>query len=143
MAKIKYSKCGATPFQQLLGHNENILMAWSALEDRFFTSNTFTPELKEEVRRTLAFNNRCEYCMAKGNPSDNMTDSKIIIATKIADIISKGDIIKDDDFYSLKSQFSDKEISELLAFICFITASQRYGASLDLQPSSQIEFIKK
>ncbi|EQB90434.1 alkylhydroperoxidase family enzyme [Clostridium punense] len=143
MAKIKYSKFGATPFQQLLGHNENILMAWSALENRFFTSTTFTPELKEEVRRTLAFNNRCEYCMAKGNPSDNITDSKIIIATEIADIISKGSIIKYEDFCKLKSQFSDEEISELLAFICFITASQRYGALLDLQPSCQIEFIKQ
>lgn len=142
MARINYSQEGLTPFQQLLGHNKNILENWSALEECFFTSNTFSSQLKEEVRRTLAFNNSCKYCMAKGKPSEGITDSKIIIATKIADIISRSSIIDDEAFHSLNSQFSDEEISELLAFICFITASQKFGAALDLKPSYQLEFIK-
>ncbi|HBQ85121.1 MAG TPA: alkylhydroperoxidase, partial [Syntrophomonas sp.] len=37
-----------------------------------------------------------------------------------------------------KEAFTDSEISELLAVICFITACQRLGALLDLGPSCQI-----
>ncbi|MEG0774756.1 carboxymuconolactone decarboxylase family protein [Clostridium sp.] len=142
MARIIYSKEGLTPFQQLLGHNKNILKNWLSLEECLFNSNTFTFELKEEVRRTLAFNNGCQYCMAKGKPCNDITDSKILIATKIADIISKSNVISDEYFNLLKNEFSNEEISELLALICFITASQKFGASLDLQPSFQRE-IKK
>ena len=138
MAKIIFSQEGLSPFQQLLGHNKYILEKWSSLEECFFNSNTFTAELKEEVRRTLAFNNGCQYCMARGKPSDGITDSKILIATKIADIVSKNQPISDEYFNKLKKEFTDNEISELLALICFITASQRFGALLDLQPSCPI-----
>lgn len=138
MARITFSKDGNTPFQQLMGHNKNLMKQWSSLEESFLLSNTFTTELKEEVRRTLAFNNGCEYCMAKGKPSNNILDSKILLATKIADFISKNQAIDDTYFSILKNEFKDNEISELLALICFITASQKFGALLDLQPSCPI-----
>lgn len=76
MAKITFSEEGFTPFEKLMGHNKNVMRKWSSLEECFFNSNTFTFELKEEVRRTLAFNNGCQYCMAKGNPSNGITDSQ-------------------------------------------------------------------
>ncbi len=133
MAKITFSQEGLTPFQQLLGHNKYIMEKWTSLEECLFNSNTFTHELKEEVRRTLAFNNGCQYCMSKGKPSDKVTDSKVLIATKIAGIVSKSQYIDNEHFDKLKNEFSDSEISELLALICFITACQKYGASLDLQ----------
>lgn len=138
MARITFSQEGLTPFEQLLGHNKEILEKWSSLEECIFNSNTFTSELKEQLRRTLAFNNGCQYCMAKGKPSNQIADSRILIATKIADIVSKNNIIDDKHFNLLKNEFSDKEISELLALICFITASQKFGALLDLQPSCPI-----
>jgi len=138
MVKISFSQEGFSLFQQLLGHNKLILERWSSLDECFFSSQTFTYELKEEVRRTLAFNNGCQYCMAKGKPSDQITDSKILIATKIADIVSKNQSIDNQCFDKLKNKFSDKEISELLAFICFVTASQKFGALLDLHPSCPI-----
>lgn len=138
MARITFSQEGLTPFEQLLGHNKEILEKWSSLEECIFNSNTFTFELKEQLRRTLAFNNGCQYCMAKGKPSNQVTDSRILIATKIANIVSRNHIIDDKHFNLLKNEFSDKEISELLALICFITASQKFGALLDLQPSCPI-----
>ncbi|MEA4846399.1 MAG: carboxymuconolactone decarboxylase family protein [Clostridiaceae bacterium] len=138
MARITFSQEGHTPFQQLLGHNKHIMEKWTSLEECFFNSNTFTPELKEEVRRILAFNNGCQYCMAKGKPSEKITDSKILIAAEIANIISKNQLIDNEYFNRLKNEFSENEVSELLAFICFITASQKFGALLDLQPSCPI-----
>ena len=63
MAGISFSQNGLTPFQQLLGHNKGILEKWVSLEDCIYSSDTFSAELKEQVRRTLAFHNGCEYCM--------------------------------------------------------------------------------
>lgn len=138
MARIAFSEQGLTPFEKLMGHNKEILEKWGSLEECFFNTQTFTPELKEEVRRILAFNNGCEYCKAKGKPSKDLTDSKVLAATKIADLVSKKRLIDDQEFNSLKKEFSDQEISELFALICFLSASQRFGALLDLQPSCSI-----
>lgn len=138
MARITFSQQGTTPFQQLMGHNKEVLDKWNSLENTIFQSNTFSAELKEEVRRTLAFNNGCQYCMAKGRPSDLITDSKVLVAVKFADMVSKNTHIDDKDFNILKEKFTDREISELCALICFISASQKFGALLDLQPSCPI-----
>lgn len=109
------------------------------MEDVLFNSHTFSDELKEEVRRTLAFKNGCKYCMAKGRSSDNITESKILAAVKFADMISKNNNIDDKEFDVLKSIFNDEEISELCALICFITACQKFGATLDLQESCTLQ----
>ncbi len=138
MTRIAFSKEGNTPFEKLLGHNNNVLQKWSDLEKVLFSSNTFSDELKEQVRRTLAFNNGCGYCMAKGSPSENIIDSKVLAAVKFADMFSKNNNIDDKEFDTLKSVFKDNEISEFCAFICFITASQKFGALLDLQPSCSL-----
>ncbi|CUX22996.1 carboxymuconolactone decarboxylase family protein [Clostridium sp. C105KSO13] len=138
MEKISFSQNGSTPFQQLLGHNKNILEKWTSLEDCFYSSSTFSAELKEEVRRTLAFNNGCEYCKAKGTPSDIIMDAQTQLAAHVADLSSKEIHMSDSEFSALKEVFTESEISELLALICFITACQRFGALLNLMPNCQI-----
>ena len=138
MAMISFSQNGSTPFQQLLGHNKGILERWTSLEDYIYSSGTFPAELKEEVRRTLAFNNGCEYCKAKGAPSNGIMDSRTQMAVHLADLSSKTTHISDEEFSALKEAFTDSEISELLALICFIAACQRFGALLNLGPVCQI-----
>jgi len=138
MAKINFSNEGATPFEQLLGYNKEIMKSWINLEIDFLQSTTFDYELKEEVRRTLANNNGCKYCMAKGKPSEDIEDKKIIMATKVADMISKNISLSEKTFRDLNELFSEKEISELFALICFFTASQKFGFLFDLEPSCLI-----
>ena len=138
MAIISFSQNGLTPFQQLLGHNKDILEKWVSLEECIFSSGTFSAELKEEVRRTLAFNNGCEYCKAKGNPSNAIIDLRTQVAAHVADLSSKETHISDQDFCTMREVFTESEISELLSFICFITACQRFGALLNLMPTCQI-----
>lgn len=138
MAKINFSNEGTTPFEQLLGYNKEIMKSWSSLERDFLQSTTFDYKLKEEVRRTLAHNNGCKYCMAKGKPSEDIEDRKIIMATKVADMISKNISLSEGTFRDLNELFSAKEISELFALICFFTASQKFGFLLDLEPSCLI-----
>ena len=68
MARISESNYGGTPFQKLLGHNKNVMEAWSGLGDVLEQDGVLSANLKEQVRRTLAQGNGCEYCKAKGKP---------------------------------------------------------------------------
>lgn len=135
MAKINFSSEGTTPFEQLLGYNKEIMKGWTNLEIEFLKSRTFNYKFKEEIRRTLAHNNGCKYCMAKGKPSENIEDSKVLMATKVSDMISRNIPLPKEIFDDLREVFSEKEISELFALICFFTASQRFGVLLELEPS--------
>ncbi|QHI72134.1 carboxymuconolactone decarboxylase family protein [Aminipila terrae] len=138
MAKIKYSTNGVTPFQQLLGHNKSILEKWSSLEECLFSSDTFNEELKEQVRRALAFENGCQYCMAKGKPLEDMPDLKVRLASDMAHMATGKSKMDDKFFEKMKGEFTDSELSELMALICFITASQKFGALLGLEAGCSI-----
>lgn len=137
MTVISKSNAGATPFQQLLGHNENMMRAWSSLGDLLEGDELLSSELKEQVRRTLAQVNGCEYCKAKGKPDPTTYDEKTSIAVGFADVFLK---VKGEVPSSIidvvKHSFTDEEISELFAFICFTTAQQYFGALMKLEPTS-------
>ncbi|MGZ4123328.1 MAG: carboxymuconolactone decarboxylase family protein [Tumebacillaceae bacterium] len=135
MARIAFSSVGATPFEKLVGHNPLIQEKWSQLEAVLFGTSHFGAELKEQVRRTLAFGNGCEYCMDKGRPDDVQTDARISLAVAFAQIINQNHKDIDDRVFDvLRTEFTEEEIAELTALICFITASQMLGAVMDLQP---------
>ncbi len=137
MVRISYSNNGNSPYEKLLGHNKEILDAWVHLENTFFTKNSLPAELLEQVRRTLAFGNQCEHCMAKGKPV-NIEDSKTSLAVDFAKAFSEDHLgISDEQFEELKDQFSDSEISELFLFISFISATQKFGAVMHLHPEKR------
>ncbi|MEU6716377.1 hypothetical protein ABZ897_33350 [Nonomuraea sp. NPDC046802] len=136
MPRIADGEHGTTGFQRLLGHNAAILTAWEHLEETLITKGTLTPELKEQVRRVLAFGNGCEYCQAWGSAADSHPDPKESLAVALAELMLQGPRdITDAQFDVLRSEFTDAEISELLAWITFITASQTIGAVLRLKPA--------
>ncbi|MFS0672112.1 carboxymuconolactone decarboxylase family protein [Ornithinibacillus sp. 179-J 7C1 HS] len=134
MARIQLSKYGETPFQQLLGHHKKIMEAWSELGNELECDGYLSATLKEQVRRSLAQGNGCMYCKAKGKPDPNLFDEKTSIAVGFAEVFlktEKGDI-PDNVFSLLYETFSEEEISELCAFICFTTCQQYYGALMKL-----------
>ncbi|AWB44880.1 alkylhydroperoxidase [Paenibacillus sp. CAA11] len=134
MARIRESNYGMTPFQKLLGHNKEVMNAWNQLGDALEKDGRLSAQLKEQVRRTLAQNNGCEYCKAKGKPEPHLFDEKISLAVGFAEIFikQKGDL-SDGIFNVLKESLTDEEISELCAFITFTTASQYFGALMQLE----------
>ena len=137
MARISFSNNGNTLYEKLLGHNSDILESWIQLETTFLTKTSLPAELLEQVRRNLAFDNQCEYCMAKGKP-DSIQDSRISLAVAFAKAFLEDHIgISDEQFKILKDEFSDREISELCSFISFISASQKFGAVMRLYPESK------
>ncbi|MFJ8235413.1 carboxymuconolactone decarboxylase family protein [Ureibacillus sp. NPDC094379] len=137
MARIVESYFGETPFQRLLGHNKDVMEGWSQLGDVLEKDGVLTSKLKEQVRRTLAQSNGCEYCRAKGKPDPVQFDEKTSIATGFAEVFlkQKGEIAES-SFDVLREYFSAEEISELCAFISFTTASQYFGAMMKLEPEN-------
>ncbi|MEZ2716298.1 carboxymuconolactone decarboxylase family protein [Niallia circulans] len=135
MARINESKNGETPFQRLLGYNVDVLNGWNQLGDVLEKDLNLSSYLKEQVRRTLAQSNGCEYCKAKGKPEPHLFDEKTSIAVGFAEaFLKQKGVISDAQFNILKEYLSEAEISELIAFITFTTASQYFGAIMKLEP---------
>jgi alkylhydroperoxidase family enzyme len=134
MPRIKESNLGLTNFQKLLGHNQNILENWSALGNILENDALLSAEFKEQIRRTLAQENGCEYCKAKGKPNFSKDDKKLSIAIGFTQVfLADPKSVPDSSFEILKEYFCDEEISELCAFITFTTASQYFGSLMKLK----------
>ncbi|MDV7696208.1 carboxymuconolactone decarboxylase family protein [Chryseobacterium soli] len=139
MTTIEFANNGNTPFEKLIGHNVQILEKWNSLEENFFENTGLDSNLMEQVRRTLAFGNGCEYCMVKGGrPEFSDSDLKTSVAVSFAELFCKDhrSILKA-HFDMFREFFSDKEISELCAFISFINASQKLGKIFNLTEEYQ------
>lgn len=145
MVRIKFSNNGNTPFERLIGHNNNFLKQWNNLEKTLWEETSLDPDMLEQVRRTMAFGNGCEYCMVKGGKPD-FDESQIKISTtaSFAELFCIDHrSISDAHFGMLREYFSDKEISELCVFISFVNASQKLGKTLNLTEDLQAEAVVK
>ncbi len=131
MAHIEYSDNGPSTLQRLLGHNPAVLKQWDQLLDTFYKFSSFDPLLQEEVRRAIAYQLGCAYCMSHGCPAPIIEDPKTKTAVDFARKMAQTHLpISKEDIAKLKKHFSDKEIAELCAFIAFGTGYARFGASL-------------
>ncbi|MDP4553485.1 carboxymuconolactone decarboxylase family protein [Alkalihalobacillus macyae] len=135
MPRISFSENGSSPFQHLLGHNQKVMAEWNNLGEVLEADGSLSSMLKEQVRRTLAQENGCEYCKAKGRPEPHLFDEKTSVSVGFAQafLSYRGDM-PSSVFNVLHTTFDDKEISELCAFVCFTTASQFFGAITGLEP---------
>lgn len=86
MSRIQPAIIGKTPFERLLGHDEDVMTIWSALGDTLTGDGKLSAELKEQVRRTLAQQNGCDYCRAKGNPEPHIFDERTAVAVGFAEV---------------------------------------------------------
>lgn len=141
MSFIQLSTHGSTPFERLLGHRPDLLSQWGKLELAFFQNDTFDAHFLEQVRRALAFNNQCQYCMEKaGKPDHNPKDARLIEALKFANTFAMShSTMNESDITRLKNYFSDVELVELVAFCSFISASQKLGAVMGLKAITHYE----
>lgn len=136
MAYIKYSQIGDSPLQKLLGHNKEVLKNWDRLLDSFYQFSSLDPALQEEVRRAIAYQVGCAYCMSHGCPTPDIQDPKTKAAIDFARKMAQTALsISQEDIDKLKKHFKDDEIAELCAFIGFGTGYARFGASLGVDVS--------
>ncbi|MBP9179791.1 MAG: carboxymuconolactone decarboxylase family protein [Bacteroidia bacterium] len=139
MTRIKLSEYGNSPFEKLIGHNKIVLDKWIDLEVALFSETKLDKYLLEQVRRTIAFENECEYCMVKaGKPNFDLTEKRISSATAFAQFFAiDHKSINDKHFDILREEFTEQEISELCSFISFITACQKLGRIYNLTENYQ------
>ncbi len=103
------------------------------LLDSFYQNCDLDRKLQEEVRRTVAYQMGCAYCMSHGCPTQIIEDAKIKAAVDFAKKVTQTQRqIAPLDIEILKEYFSDKEISELCAFICYGVGLARFGAVLNV-----------
>lgn len=145
MTRIKLSENGTTAFEKLIGHNPEILKKWIDLDETLWKKSSLEENLLEQIRRTMAFENGCEYCMVKGGKPDfDKSQLKISTATAFAELFCKDHrSISEAHFDLLKEYFSDEEISELCVFIAFINASQKLGKTFNLTEDMQKNAVIK
>ena len=82
MPYISYSENGNNPLTKLLGHNPTLLKNWMMLRESFYESCHFDCALlqEKEVRRAVAYQMGCAYCMSHGCPKEFIEDIKTRIA---------------------------------------------------------------
>lgn len=139
MTTIPFSGNGTTPFEKLLGHNPDILTQWNALEETLWAATALDRPMLEQIRRAMAFENGCRYCMAKaGKPDFDASQLKISVAVSFAELFSKDHTsVLPAHFDLLREYFIDAEISGLCAFIAFVNASQKIGKIFNLTENDQ------
>ena len=139
MTRIKLSEYGNSPFEKLIGHNKIVLDKWIDLEVALFSETKLDKNLLEQVRRIIAFENECEYCMVKaGKPNFDLTEKRISSAIAFAHFFAiDHKSINDKHFDILREEFTEQEISELCSFISFITACQKLGRIYNLTENYQ------
>lgn len=139
MTRIELSSNGNSPFEKLIGHNKIILEKWIELENALFQETELDLNILEQIRRTIAFENGCEYCMVKGGkPNYSKEDKKISSACAFAQLFAiDHKSINEKHFEVLREDFTEKQISELCSFVSFITACQKLGNIYNLTEDYQ------
>lgn len=136
MAHISYSETGTNPLTKLLGHNPALLTHWMKLLDSYYQDARLDRELQEEVRRAIAYQIGCAYCMSHGCPTPIITDIKTKTAVEFAQKVVQTHLpITKIDIAHLREFFTDKEISELCGFICYGIGLARFGNILNVETS--------
>jgi alkylhydroperoxidase family enzyme len=138
-AHIPLSSTGSTIYERVMGHAPHVLASWSALENTFFARSILSPELLEQVRRTLASGHGCEYCLAKaGPPSRTHNELRTSLATWYAEAFAKDHkAIEPSQISVLREHFTDAELVELIAFVSFMWAGGTFGKVLGIQPQEE------
>jgi alkylhydroperoxidase family enzyme len=130
-------------FYALLGRRPEILEAWSRMDEAMMGgSSTLPTGLKEEVRATLAQGIGCRYCASMGQPAEGELDRRASLAVGFAELVAQDHRSVDaKTFDVLREDFSEEEIVELCAWICFKYGANMLGAITGLDPGTpdQIE----
>jgi alkylhydroperoxidase family enzyme len=125
----------------VLGRRPEILKAFGRLDAATRFHGELPASLKEAVRRATANEGGCEYCQSLGEYVPNPSDQRESLAVAFAQLVVEDPTtITDGQFDVLREEFTEEEIVELVAFICFVAiAGQLFGATMKLEPAGADE----
>ena len=141
MTRLPLSELGDSSADRIMGHRPEVLAAWNGLKHALVgASSTLPPELKEQVRRTLALRTGCEFCASLGRPAAQQPDPKSSLAVAFADAVATDHTaISDAQVKLLFEEFTTPQIAELLIWISFEYSGQMFGALIGDQPATADE----
>jgi alkylhydroperoxidase family enzyme len=141
MPRISPSARGELTADRVMGHRPELLEAWENLRAALLgPSSTLPPQLKEEVRRTLAQQTGCRFCASLGQPSPDHATRRESLAVAFAEAVARDHTaIGDAQFRVLFDEFTVAEIVELLIWISFEYAGQMFGCLIADLPASEEE----
>jgi alkylhydroperoxidase family enzyme len=141
VTQLPLSELGESTADRVMGHRPDVLAAWYGLKHALVgSSSTLSPELKEQVRRTLALHTGCEFCGSLGRPAAEQPSPRDSLAVAFAEAaaidhasISSGQI------EVLREEFTVPQVVELLTWIVFEYAGQMFGALIGDEPATAEE----
>jgi alkylhydroperoxidase family enzyme len=129
-----------------MGHRLDIAEEWAKLDGLIRFDGELDPNLKEEVRRSLAIGIGCKFCASLGDPEPHNHDKKTVLAVAFAQVmfqnISDLHGLDDENFDVLRSEFSDAAIVELVCWVLFLVAAQGFGAVMKLPQATDNELTE-
>jgi alkylhydroperoxidase family enzyme len=140
-AKLEGNAVQTSLLARVLGRQPEILKAFARLDNTVRFKGSLPVALKESIRRATAGEVGCEYCASLGtytpNPDDRRESLAVAFALMIADDPTQ---ISDAQFDVLREEFTEDEIVELVAYVCFVAiAGQLFGATLKLEAADESE----
>ena len=141
MSRVPTSSLGDTTADRVMGHRPELLEAWGSLKHALLgPSSTLSPQLKEEVRRTLAQRTGCQFCASLGRPADDHETRSESLAAAFADAVALDHTaISYAQIKPLLDEFTEPQIVELLMWISFEYAGQMFGCLIGDQPATPEE----
>jgi alkylhydroperoxidase family enzyme len=141
MTRVPLSDLGSTSADRVLGHRPQVLHAWGELAQALVDpSSTLSPQLKEEVRRTLAQHTGCAYCASLGQPAAEQQDHRESLAVAFAQAVATDHTaISDAQLELLFDEFTIPQVVELLAWISFEYAGQVLGSLIGDEAATEDE----
>jgi alkylhydroperoxidase family enzyme len=141
MPRVPPSALGETTADRVMGHRPELLEAWENLRHTLLgPSSTLSPELKEEVRRTLAQQTGCRFCASLGLPAEDHEGRKESLAVAFADAVALDHTaISEAQVNVVLDEFTVPQLVELLVWISFEYAGQMFGCLIGDEPATADE----
>ena len=141
MPRVAPSALGESTADRVMGHRPELLEAWENLKHALLgPSATLSPQLKEEVRRTLAQRTGCQFCASLGLPAEDHATRSESLAVAFADAVALDhNAISEAQVKVLLDEFTVPQIVELLMWISFEYAGQMFGCLIGDEPATAEE----
>lgn len=123
----------------LLAHRPEILAAWAKLDEALMGAGSTLPvSLKENVRVALSQRVGCRYCDSLGSVGDEAPDARESLALAfVQKVLDDPKAVDQSTFDVLREEFTEEQIVELSAWICFKLATNTLGAITGLEPAGE------
>jgi alkylhydroperoxidase family enzyme len=141
MPRLPLSEVGDSTADRVMGHRPEVLAAWDGLKHALVgLSSTLSPELKEQVRRTLALHTGCEFCASLGRPAAEQPSPQDSLAVAFAEAVAMDHAaVSGGQLDVLLAEFTVPQVVELLTWIVFEYAGQMFGALIGDEPATEAE----